>query len=95
MEFKRPVPILTKALVSVALCFATAPAAYANAACQPGQGCVLPVVETAAVAPPEVAVVEETKDWGIWPILLAAAAVAILALLLLDGGDDDEEPISP
>ncbi len=95
MEFKRPVPILTKALVSVALCFATAPAAYANAACQPGQGCVLPVVETAAVAPPaEVAVVEDTKEWGIWPILLAAAAVAIIALLLLSG-DDDDEPISP
>jgi hypothetical protein len=93
MEFKRPVPILTKALVSVALCFATAPA-YANAACQPGQGCVLPVVETAPVAVSEVAVVEETKDWGIWPILLAAAAVAVLALLLLDG-DDDDEPVSP
>ncbi len=88
-------PILTKALVSVALCFATAPAAYANAACQPGQGCVLPVVETAAVAPPaEVAVVEDTKEWGIWPILLAAAAVAIIALLLLSG-DDDDEPVSP
>ena len=95
MEFKRPVPILTKALVSVALCFATAPA-YANAACQPGQNCVLPVVEAPVVPPPaEVAVVEETKDWGIWPILLAAAAVAILALLLLDGDDDEEEPISP
>ena len=95
MEFKRPVPILTKALVSVALCFATAPAAYANAACQPGQGCVLPVAEAPAVPPPaEVAVVEETKGWGVWPILLAAAAVAVIALLLLDG-DDDDEPVSP
>ena len=94
MEYKRPVPILTKALVSVALCFATAPA-YANAACQPGQGCVLPVVETAPAAAPEVAVVEETKEWGIWPILLAAAAVAIIALLLLSDDDDEEEPVSP
>jgi hypothetical protein len=95
MEFKRPVPILTKVLVSAALCFATAPAA--NAACQPGQNCVLPVAEAPPPPPPaEVAVVEETKEWGIWPILLAAAAVAVIALLLLsDDDDDDEEPVSP
>lgn len=89
MLFSRPVPTIAKALVSVAICFASAPA-YASAACQ-GSNCVLPVRDAPpppAVAEP-VAFVEEEGGFGLLPILAVVAAVALLAFLLID--DDDEE----
>jgi hypothetical protein len=88
MPFSRPVPTIAKALVSVAICFASAPA-YANAACQ-GSNCVFPVRD--APPPPvaePVAFVEEEGGFGLLPILAVVAAVALLAFLLID--DDDEE----
>lgn len=94
MPFSKPVPIIAKALVSVAICFASAPA-YANA-CQPGGNCVLPVRETppAAVAEP-VEFVEEGGGLGILPIIGAIALAALVAYLLLDDDDDEDEPVSP
>jgi hypothetical protein len=83
--------VITKALVSVALCVGTAPA-YANAACQAGQNCVLPITEPPPVVAEPVAVVEEGGGLGIWPILIGVAALALVAWLVLD---DDDEPESP
>lgn len=98
MSLSKPVPTLTKALVSVALCFATTPA-YATAACQ-GQGCVLPVTDAPpppVVTDPGPAFVEEGGGIGLLPILLGLAAVALAAYLLIDDDDEEEEelPISP
>ncbi len=95
MLFSRPGSIISKALVSVALCFASAPA-YANAACQ-GGNCVIPIRE-AAPAPPVVAesveMVDEGGGLGILPIIALVAAAALVIWLLVDD-DDDEESESP
>lgn len=106
MLFSRP-GLITKALVSAAICVATTPA-YASAACQAGEaGCVLPVGGAPAPAPvadAEPVMVEEGEGLfglGILPILGALAAAAILAFVLLDDDDDDDEdedipvPVSP
>lgn len=99
MLFSRPVPIITKLLVSVAICsasVASAPA-YASAACQPGTTCVLPVRDAPPPPPPAEPVVEvdEPKSFGILPILAVVAAAALLYFLVIDDDDDEEEPISP
>ena len=97
MPFSKPA-MITKALVGVALCFATAPAAYANA-CQAGSNCVFPVTD--APPPPPVAApvafVEERGGLGILPIIAGLALAALVAYLLLDGDDDEDEevPVSP
>ena len=92
MLFSRPVPVITKALVSVAICFASAPA-YATA-CQ-GSNCVLPVRDAPPPPAPSepVAFVEEDGGFGLLPILAVIAGVALLAFLLIDD-DDEEDPIS-
>lgn len=97
MPFSKPLPIVTKALVSVAICLASSAPAYANAACQ-GGNCVLPVRD--APPPPPVAepvaIVDEGGGLGILPILGLVALAAIVALLVLDNDNDDEdEPVSP
>lgn len=91
--FSKPVPIIAKTLVSVAICLASVPA-YGSAACQ-GAGCVLPVRDAPPPpAPAEpVAFVEEDGGLGLLPILAIVAAVALLAFVLIDD-DDEEDPIS-
>ena len=92
MRFFKPVPIITKALVSVALCVGTAPA-YANTACQ-GTDCVFPVTDgPPPVAETAVLVEEERGGLGLLPILLGLGALAAILWLLLDDDDDEEEPL--
>jgi len=93
MAISKAVPILSKVLVSVALCLATTPA-Y-SAACQ-GQGCVLPITD-APPPPVETAFVEERGGIGLLPILIGLGVLAAaLYFLVLDDDDDEEDlPASP
>jgi hypothetical protein len=95
---------VTKGLVVAAVLFGST-AATANTACQPGTGCVLPVLDQAPPAPPpntealppapvEAApvAVAEGGGIGLFAILAGLAALGLLAFLVFDGDDDGVSP---
>jgi hypothetical protein len=93
---------VTKGLVVAAVLFGST-AATANTACQPGTGCVLPVLDQAPPAPPPTTeapppveaapvAVAEGGGIGLFAILAGLAALGLLAFLVFDGDDDGVSP---